>query len=125
MIQSFRVDIAPDDHGQVFLVMDTVSGGKHVFTAIGVGRIRKREVEITGTGQATLNALAAYSQDHEAGRFHMVEVATDTAAPVRVRKALEAADDKDSVFFVCRNPGVYDAVFVALNVDFTPEQTVQ
>ncbi|MCC4600285.1 hypothetical protein [Xanthomonas melonis] len=119
MTSSHLLRIAPDEHGHVYPVYDTIHQGKHLFTAIGVGRIERGEVHTTPVAQNTLNALAAYGKDHGHGRFHMVEVATETAAPMRVRKALEAAHDKETVFFVCRGPKVYDAVFFALKVDAT------
>ena len=125
MIQSYRVAIAPNVNHQTFLVFDSICQGKHVFTACGVGRIQKGGVQITPTAQATLAALTAYAESQGLGRLHFMEIATVAAAPVRVRKALEAAHDKEAVFFVCRGPDVYDAVFVALNVNLQPSETVQ
>lgn len=121
MIQSFRVDIPPNEHGHVFLVMDTVANGKHLFTALGVGRIERGEPMLTNVGSATLNALMAYAEHKPAGRVHFMEIATVAAVPVRLRKILERADKEDVVFFVCRNPNVYDAAFTALNVRFDAE----
>ena len=125
MIQSFRVDIAPDADGHVFLVFDTVLESKHVFSACGLGRADRGETLLSHIAQATLSALTSYAEGEPNGRLHMVEIATVAAAPMRVRKALERADHKDIVFFVCRSPDIYDAAFFALNVDLSPGQQVQ
>ena len=125
MIQSFMVHLPPDEAGQVYLVMDTVFAGKHVFTACGQGRIRKGDAEITATAQATLNALAAYADREGLGRAHLVEIATPIAAAVRIRKALEAADHKELLFFVCRSPHVYDAAILQLNLVHAPGAPLQ
>lgn len=122
MIQSFRVDIPPNEHGHVFLIMDTVTDGKHLFTALGVGRIEHGEPMLTPVGSATLNALMAYAEHKPAGRVHFMEIATVAAVPVRLRKVLARADKEDVVFFVCRNSNVYDAAFAALNVRLDTEQ---
>lgn len=118
MTQSFRVHLPPDEAGQVYLILDTVTDHKHVFTACGVGRIQRGDALITPTGQATLNALLAYAESERLGTVHMVEIATVAAAPVRVRKALESADDKDVVFFICRDSHVYDAAILQLEIDW-------
>ncbi|MBB4726372.1 hypothetical protein [Xanthomonas arboricola] len=125
MTSSHLIHLTPDEHGHVYPVYDTIHQGKHLFTAIGVGRVERGEAYTTPVAQNTLNALAAYSNDHGHGRFHMVEVATEAAAPMRVNKALETAHDKEAVFFVCRSPKVYDAVFFALKVDATQPRSVQ
>lgn len=121
MIQSFRVDIPPNQDGHVFLLMDTVTDGKHLFTAMGVGRIQDGQPMLTPVGQATLMALMAHANGRTDGTVHFMEIATVQAVPVRVRKALERADKEDIVFFVCRNPHVYDAAFAALNVRLDAE----
>jgi len=118
MIQSVAVQLAPDENGHVFLIFDTVCNHKHVFTACGVGRIQRNEAFLTVAGQATLHALCRYAEAEGLGAVHLVEVATRAAAPVRVRKALEAADEKDVVFLVCRQPDVYDAAIEQLGMDW-------
>ncbi|HLU91599.1 MAG TPA: hypothetical protein VKZ46_03350 [Pedomonas sp.] len=125
MIQSFMVHLPPDEAGRVFLIFDTVSDHKHAFTACGVGRVDRGEPRITETAQLTLNALAAYAEHAGLGRLHMVEIATTPAAPVRVRKALEAANDKEMVFFICRSPDVYDAAVLQLNVAWATDTGTQ
>lgn len=126
MIQSFLVSIPPDDAGQVYLVLDTVADHKHVFTACGVGRVQKGDALVTPTAQATLQALAGYAESAGlGGRMHLVEIATPVAAAVRVRKALESADDKDLVFFVCRSPDVYDAAMQQLQIAWPADGRVQ
>lgn len=123
MHQSFFVDTQT---GVVrYLILDTVIDGKHVFTACGQGRITKGDVELTETGQATLYALGDYAQHAGLGKLHIVEIATVAAAPVRVRKALEVADQKELVFFVCRSPQVYDAAVEQLNVIWPDSAAVQ
>ncbi len=125
MRQSFMVHLPPDESGQVYLILDTVSDHKHVFTACGVGRVEKGDARITQAAQATLNALLAYAENAGLGRIHLVEIATTVAAPVRVRKALEAANDKEVVFFVCRQPDVYDAAIQQLNVNWGSAPALQ
>lgn len=115
MIQSFLVELAPDKNGHVFVVLDTIFEHRRITTACGVGRMERGEVLLTPVAQATLNALVTCTGGDNAGAIHLVEIATVAAAPIRVRKALKAADEKDAVFFVCRNPQVYDAVFQQLN----------
>ncbi|WP_125077004.1 hypothetical protein [Pseudoxanthomonas sp. SGT-18] len=116
MIQSFMVHMPPNDDGHVFLILDTVFDHRHLFTACGVGRVERGDARLTETGRATLYALADYANQESLGTLRLVEIATVAAAPLRVRKALQAADDKDLVFFVCRSPQVYDAAIALLNV---------
>jgi len=116
MPRSVLFRLTPDELGHVYLVYDTFFQGKHLITAVGVGRIRRGLPEITATAQHTLDALLDYRQ-RDIGRVRMVEIATITAVPVRLRKALETANDKEAVFFIARNHGVYDAIYAALNVE--------
>ena len=124
-IESFRIELTPNEDGHVFLIFDTVFGSKHVFTALGIGRVRRDDIELTPTAQATINTLAGHGTAHGSGTLRCWEVATSAAVPVRLRKALESANDKDAVFFVVRGPDVYDALFAALQVNFSAPATAQ
>lgn len=116
MVQSFFVGT---QEGAVrYLILDTVIAGKHVFTAMGVGRVHKGDAQLTPTARDTLMALADYAQSQQLGAINLVEIATVIAAPVRVTKALERAHEKDVVFFVCRDPHIYDAAFEQLRVQW-------
>lgn len=115
MIQSIRAEIAPNEHGHVFLVFDTFHDQKHVYTACGVGHMDRGQPMISEIANGTLAALANYSS--KSGTFMMVEIATEAAAPMRVRKALESAKAEDAVFFICRSSQVYDAAVISLNVN--------
>lgn len=115
MIQSILVDIPPNEDGHTFLVFDTVFDHKHTFTACGIGRLVHGEPNTSPVGALTLDALARYANTKGALRF--IEIATVAAAPMRVRKALESADSKDALFFLCRSSDVYDAAVIALNVN--------
>jgi len=125
MTRSFLIQLTPNELGHVYLVYDTLHERKHIFTAVGVGRIKRGGAHVTQVAEHTLDALTAYAQRHASGRILQVEVATEAAAKIRVRKALEAANDKDAVFFVARSHLVCDAVFFALNVDATQPRTSQ
>lgn len=125
MIQSFRVNLPPDGNGHVFLVFDTVQAGRHVFTACGLGRIDAGQPLLSPIAQTTLHALTAYAESQQFGSIHFAEIATVAAAPIRVRKALERANQKDVLFFLCRSPQVYDAAFAALNVSLDPQGGLQ
>lgn len=117
MICSFF--LKPAESGIALLNFDTVIDGKHVFTGCGVGRVKDGDAELTHVGQATLMSLVEYAEDSQPGNaIRLQEIATVAAAPSRVRKALEAARDKDVVFFVCRDSSIYDAAVIALNVDW-------
>lgn len=124
MIQSFLV-LLDDGTGQVPTVFDTVKDGQHVITALGIGRINNGHEALTTHAARALTAACDYAQSQGMGDIRLVEVATANAAPMRVRKALEAAGQKDVVFFVCRRPDVVDAVFVALNVQRNPAAAQQ
>lgn len=115
MIQSFLV-LLDDGAGQAPTVFDTVHDGKHVITGVGIGRVDNGHEQLTETATRALTAACDYAQSQGMGTIRLVEVATTNAAPMRVRKALEAAGEKDVVFFVCRRPEIVDAVFIALNV---------
>ena len=120
MIQSFAVKLPPDENNAMYLVIDTVMNHKHVFTACGVGRPERGEMLLTQVAQSTLNALMRYADTEKLGKVHLVDIATEAAAPTRVRKVLEAANQKDVVFFICRSDRVYDAAIQALCVDMRP-----
>lgn len=123
MIRSYLV--APREGVEVaYLLFDTAIENKHVFVACGVGRIKGRDAHLTETAQATLHSLIAYANDDSAA-ITLAEIATVAAASVRVRKALDAADEKSVVFFVCRSPEVYDAAVEALGVVWKTEGDTQ
>lgn len=124
VIQSFRVEIAPDAHNQVFLIFDTTLAGKHVFTACGVGRIQDGQPLLSPVAESTFMALMDYANSEELGQVHFMEIASTEAAPARVRKALEVADEKDVVFFLCRDSQIYDAAFFAIGVEPRPNGSV-
>ncbi|MBK1719197.1 hypothetical protein [Thiocystis violacea] len=109
------------------LIYDTVTDGKHLFTACGLGQVKKGEARLTDTATATLLALSQHvSQalgEVHAIRFH--EIATRPAVPVRLRKALAAANHEDLLFFICRTPDIYDDAVRGLNVQWLTHQTLQ
>lgn len=49
--------------------------------------------------------------------LRLLEVATAQATRTRVLKALEAADEKDAVFFICRSSEIIDAVLREIGID--------
>jgi len=114
----FRLD--SDKSGDTYPAYNTFYQGKHILTAIGI----QTALHTTDT-LAVLNqddegrqiVLANQSVDNEGGQIILMEVITETAAIPRVRKALDAANDRDMVYFAVRNRVVYDAVFNALGVD--------
>lgn len=69
---------------------------------------------LSQTANAALNALLDHADD-PAPRIVLREIATVAVAVRHVCNALEAADPKDVVFFVCRDDHVYDAAMAALN----------
>ena len=125
MIQSFFVPAEKSSVNYVFF--DTVYNGKHVFTACGVGRIHKKsDAQITPTAQQTLEAVAGYAERQGAlSTIRLHEIATLPAVTMRIRKGLESANEKDVVFFVCRDHHIYDAAVVALNVNWKPDGSMQ
>lgn len=110
-----------------YLIFDTVIDGKHLYTACGVGRVKGSEPAITEMAQKTLEALLAHGEQHgdTTRDLRLVEIATVAAAPVRVRKNLQAAADKDLVFFMCRDHQVYDAAVAQLNAQWTTGTGIQ
>ncbi len=118
MLQSFAVTNA--NAGIQYLFYDTVLDGKHLITAVGVGRVRNGDAEITPVAQQTLEAVIAYAENANGAGVTVAlqEIATVKAAPVRVAKALKAASEKSVVFFVCRSPDIYDAAVLQLAVQW-------
>lgn len=124
MIQSFLV-LLDDGAGQAPTVCDTVHDGKHVITGVGIGRVDNGHDQMTPTAARALTAACDYAHSQGLHTVRLVEVATTNAAPMRVRKALESASEKDVVFFLCRRPDVLDAVFACLNVQRNPAASHQ
>ncbi len=118
MLQSFAVNNATA--GVQYLFYDTVLDGKHLITAVGVGKVERGDVKITEIAQQTLHAAAAYAKDTNGSDPTIVfqEIATIKAAPVRVSKALKSAGNKSMVFFVCRSNDIYDAAVEQLAVQW-------
>lgn len=118
MIQSIRIDLAPDEYNAIYIAFDTVADGKHLTTLAGLGKIANGEVLLSQTAQRALNSTLRYLEGGPQGKIHMVEIATFGKAKRKVRQALEAADEGDIVMFVCRDGQIYDAAVFALNPDF-------
>ncbi len=125
MIKSHLIQHPVD--GIQFLFYDTVFKSKHVFTACGVGRVKDEDAELTQVAQQTLFGLGDYVEETHGspGTIRLQEIATLQAVPVRVRKGLESANDKEILFFVCRSPEIYDAAVKALNVEWVSHNTLQ
>jgi hypothetical protein len=110
--------------GTPFLIYETVLDDKHLYTACGVGRVEGSNAHLADSGRQQLGALLSYLERTPggAGTIRFQEIATVAVAPVRVRKTLAAAGNREAVFFVCRGPDIYDAALAALNIDFSPRQ---
>lgn len=106
--------------GIQYLFYDTITDGKRVITACGVGRLENGSPLMTDVASKTLDAAAAYAKDSVGDDFTVVvqEIATAKAAPVRVAKALKAANEKSVVFFLCRSDEIYDAAVAELCVEW-------
>lgn len=104
--------------GSPYLMFDAIHEGRHVLVACGVGRVEGDDALLTDTGNATLDAICGYAEKVYGANFTVVfqEIAALHMAKARIRKALKAAHNKSVVFFVCRDPDIYDTAFVALNV---------
>lgn len=118
MIQSFLIH--DTRHGVSHLLYDTVLDGKHVFTACGIGNVVGDDALLTPNGRETLFALADYVEytHGQVCTIRFQEIAGRSVAVKRIRKALEAADNKEIVFFVCRDTDIYDAAVKILNVQW-------
>lgn len=127
MISSYLIDYVIDD--EKFLFYDTVIDGKHVYTACGIGRVNAlgNDAELSDIGRDTLAALHAYIEDLDLplATIRFAEVRTEKTAVLRVNKMLEAANNKEVVFFVARSSAVYDATIAALNVSWVGHSTLQ
>jgi hypothetical protein len=125
MIQSFLV-LLDDGAGLAPTVFDTVQDGRHFFTGVGIGRVEHGDAHLSAAAARALTAVCDYADSQVAQvSMRLVEIKTAAAARVRVRKTLEAAAEKDVVFFVCRSPEVLDAVVVELNVNWNPTARAQ
>lgn len=114
MIESTLIAHVVD--GRKYFIYDTVIGGKHVYTACGVGRVVNGDVSLTPVGKATLSALLAYVQDLQGDGFTalFVEIARISKAAAKVGTALEASNSEGVVFFVCHDLDIYHAAIAAL-----------
>lgn len=119
MIQSHLIDNCFD--GLRYLFYDTVLDGKHVFTACGMGKIEGTNVLLSPAARQGMVAATGHVQNLEGTAFRMrfQEIASIDLAGKRVGDALDAANDKELIFFVCRSPDIYDAAIAALNVQWT------
>lgn len=125
MIQSNLI-VHPVD-GVQLLFFDTASDGKHIFTACGIGNVKKNDAHLSDIARSTLQTLGDYVQN-TVGKVSAIifqEIATIQIAPIRVQKAIAKANDKDIVFFVCRSPDIYDAAVRVLNVRWKQHDTLQ
>lgn len=118
MIQSHLV--ANNTNGVQYLFYDTVLAGKHVFTACGVGKIEDSNVLLTPVARETMIAVANHVQNSEGAAFSMrfQEIASIDLAGKRIKEAIEAANDKELIFFVCHSADMYDAAVSALHVQW-------
>jgi hypothetical protein len=123
MIQSNLIPNAVD--GIQYLIYDTVLNGKHVFTACGVGIIEDNDANLTPTGRATLFSLTEYVNNFNSGEFtiRLQEIATTSKVKVKIRKAIEVANNEEVIFFVCRSHKIYDAAVAALQVRWVVPDT--
>lgn len=122
MIQSFMIPIPPDADGEEYLLYDTVVAGRRCTTAVGAGYVEAGVVHTTPRATGTLAAMRRLGSSAEGLAPRVIEVPTLASAAGCVAAALHAAHDDDALFFLCRGPKIYDATFVALNVQF-PERT--
>lgn len=118
MIQSHLIKTSTT---QQLLIFDTIADSKHLYTACAVGTVENGDAALSDVGQKTVDALLAHAQNAgDLGQnLRFQEIATVAAAPIKVRKALQAADHKDAVIFVCRNHHVYDAAVAELQPIWT------
>lgn len=108
--------------GKQYLLYDTVIFGKHVFTACGVGIIENGEPVLSSIATETLFALTEYVNDF-GGTIRFQEIRTVSRCKGRVKAAIEAARDKEVIFFVCHGSDVYDAAVAALHVKWLTSET--
>ncbi len=109
-IQSFLVK----QEGQIqYVLLDVVTERGHFFCSLGVGYINNGDLHLSEVGQSALNALAD-NTGAKKETVHFVEIATKNRATERVPQAFERAEPSDTVFFVCKDSAVYDAVFAQL-----------
>ncbi|MDD5271386.1 MAG: hypothetical protein PHU14_01580 [Methylovulum sp.] len=116
MIQSHLIPNVNEDKLS-YLLLDTLYRHRHVITSAGVGNIIKDDVQTTPTATQTLETLYGYMHTiNSEPTIRFQEISTTLNVAKRVRKALEAANEKDAVFFVCKTPALYDATVAALNI---------
>jgi len=124
VIKSFRIAVASDTHDQIFPIFETSFGGKRVFTACGTGHIEDGQPQLSPATDRIFAVLWDYAQHEQLGKFHFMEIGDAATAAERVRHALESANDKEVVLFLCRDMHVLDAGFEALGVYDGPERTL-
>jgi len=118
MIQSYLIANAAD--GVQYLFYDTVLDGKHVFTACGIGKVANNDVLLTQVARETLLAAVNHANDSNSGSFNtrFQEIGVLRGVEARIGQALDAANDKDLIFFVCKTPDIYDAAVANLYVQW-------
>lgn len=124
MIKSSRIAVAGDTHDQIFPIFETAFAGKRVFTACGTGRIENGQPKLSPATDRIFAVLWDYAQHEGLGEVHFMEINDTASAAARVRHALELANDKEVVLFLCRDANVLDAGFEALGVDYRPPHIV-
>lgn len=104
-----------------YVVFDTVTpvGGFHV--GLGSGGIERKQLFLTEVGQAAFSRLNEIVGTR-AQKMRLIEVTTALKARSVVPNTFMAAKPGDSVFFVCKNESVYDAVFELLGAGPAPSE---
>ncbi|WP_425953311.1 hypothetical protein [Ralstonia pseudosolanacearum] len=100
---------------ETFVVLDTITPFGSLSVSMGVGALEGRNLHLTEVGEAAFNRMNELGKAKE-GQLHVVEVISRLKAKKAVPETFMKAKSGDTVFFVCKDSGVYDTVFKQLSV---------
>jgi hypothetical protein len=113
--------LLPPLGGTVLLAMDSLVDRRTLFVGLGQGVVRDGDLQLSAVAQTCMDRLLAHSvQQRPGGAVQVVEIKRLNRVQKRVGEAFATAQDGDTVFFVCGDGAIYDAVFPKLNVQLRP-----
>ncbi len=91
------------------------TGNKHLAVAVIVGDFSSNATSEHGRACIEMldNAVAIHGLK---GQFRRIEIATEATTPARIEMAIAAANDGDTIVFMCAKAAIFDAAWRALDV---------
>jgi hypothetical protein len=128
-LMEISCSMLPAEDGTVLMALDALLGdGRTLFVGLGQGKVKDGDAHLSPVGQACLSRLLRHSGNQPVGvdgAVHLVEIQRFNRVGKRMREAFAAAKQGDTLFFVCGDGHIYDAVFAQLNVQLRPGAMTQ